>query len=157
MDILLPHQSRNLEYYRGRQCNKQWRDFLSVLLDELDSNVGANEVQAFFSVLGTKLASRWPLSEQSTLEGLELEANTIWNELDWGWCQFKVESAAITIIHDDWPNPDYGKETLWSLAFSALLQGIYTSWLREQGGDTVVDIRITENTKGKPLKLMYGG
>lgn len=157
MSTSLTNQAQNLAYYRNRQCNTQWRDFLSVLLEELDSNVGANEVRAFFNALGMKLAKRFPLNEHDTLEEFEANANQIWRELDWGWCQFSAETTQITVLHDGWPNPDEGNDSLWPLSFAALLQGIYTAWLRAQGGDASLEVNVIPTLPGAPLELKYGG
>jgi len=157
MDTSSSNQAQNVAYYRNRQCHLQWRDFLSVLLDELDSNVGSSEVQAFFNALGLKLAKRFAVMEHETLETFEAAANKIWYDLDWGWCQFSAKPDAIKIVHSAWPNPDEGKQSLWPVAFSALLQGIYTAWLNSQGGDNSLEVKIIANALSEPIELMYGG
>jgi hypothetical protein len=156
MDLNKLSYERNQRYYRERHCSGQWRDFLCVLVDELQDNMGRSDTADFFNAIGQKLATRFSLAEQDTVEELEERLNSLWLKLDWGWCQLIAQPNSITIIHGAWPNPDEGKETLWPIVFSSVLQGFYSKSLSIQGGDASVKIEIKSSTLGMPIELIYG-
>lgn len=123
-----------LDYYRARQCSHQWRAFLRAFTAELFTHAEDEDARGFMFQLGQRMASELVLGECETLADLEAAMNRHWSHLDWGWCRLTEADRAIVIRHAAWPMPDKA-DTHWPIAIAALLEGVYSVWFRDQGGD----------------------
>ena len=61
-------ESVSLQYLMARTRSPEWLDFLRVLADELNEQMSAEELRAFFYVLGRRLADDAPIGEVESLK-----------------------------------------------------------------------------------------
>lgn len=139
-----------LAYYADRQVAPQWRGFLAALAVELFENVGPEPARGFLRQTGLRLAGDSPLPTSATLEDLQAAANQALAQMDWGMVSLRDIGTAVEIRHEAGPwRIREDRVGAWPAAFAALLEGLYTGWMRGQGaGETLVarlDLDASEN------------
>lgn len=113
----------------------QWRLFLRALADQVDHLAGAGERDELLRSIGRRMARMLPLPAVASLEALELEMNDALEALGWGAVSMRLDEAepALMISHAGLPR-------IGSLGtppgqwLSALLEGLYETWLAQQPG-----------------------
>ena len=130
-----------LSYFQRQQTPAGWFDLLSVMVDGMVRNVGEAESQPFLRQMGASLAERFPLPASQTIGELETNINALLAEFNWGYIDIDASDTAIRIVHTALPvPPEEAKQMAWNHAFSAVLEGLYARWLREQGGKSHVSL-----------------
>ena len=133
-----------LSYYADRQVAEQWRPFLAALAGELFENLREDEARGFLRQVGSRVADLTPLEPVDTLEAFEARANKVLAQMDWGVAAFAAREDRIGIVHQAYPHRlREGQAPNWPTAFSAVLEGLYTGWLRAQGAGLVLSARST--------------
>ena len=113
----------------------QWRLFLRALADQVDHLAGAGVRDELLRAVGRRMARMLPLPAVVSLEALELEMNDALEALGWGAMSMRLDEAgpALMISHAGLPR-------IGSLGtppgqwLSALLEGLYETWLAQQPG-----------------------
>ncbi|CAN7148274.1 cellulose biosynthesis protein BcsD [Phenylobacterium sp. LjRoot219] len=126
----------DLLYMREQLFSRQWRPFISSLMTELFSNFEVEEACGFLRQIGGGVAVETPLPKLGNLEELEAGANAALAEMSWGYVQLGLVGAEIEIVHRAHPEfgPAHPARQAWRTGFSAILEGLYTTWLQMQGG-----------------------
>ncbi|MDR5875987.1 cellulose biosynthesis protein BcsD [Halomonas sp. CUBES01] len=148
-----------LSYYTERHCSPQWNRFLALVFDELMTQTDREGASGFLRHIGSRLAAEWPLGEYETLEALELSINGALNQLDWGWVSIRPEGNHLSIQHVAFPVPGTTEHTLDKAfqAMSAVLEGLYTTWINEQGGSGKTPLRCVDtNVTLRSMTFHYG-
>jgi len=76
--------------------------------------------------------------------------------IDWGWVRIAENGRYIEITHGAYPMiPQDEARRSWLVP---ILEGIYTEWLRGQGGDPEFTARLVGQRRvpGAPFVLHYG-
>ncbi|WP_279356984.1 cellulose biosynthesis protein BcsD [Methylobacterium indicum] len=136
----------------------RWRLFLRVLAARLDSVLDADQRDALLRDVGADMARGAALPPVSTLDALEDEINEVLSDLGWGRASLALDEAArvLSIVHTHLPTIGSieGRHGPW---LSAVLEGLYTSWLAQQphAAPGLVARRTARRTKDV-LVLTYG-
>lgn len=122
----------SLQYFQSRACSEQWAGFLRALAEELGRQMPAEELRAFFFVIGERMAGQDPLPGGASLAELEASANAYFGRLGWGWVKVRDLQSSLEFAHSCAPlRQAFGDAALsWT---SGLLEGIYAAWLRQVG------------------------
>ena len=100
-----------LQYYQHQQTQSGWFSLIHVMIESMVANVGEAQINA-------RLAA-----------------------FNWGYIDIDASETAIRIAHTALPiPPEESKQMAWNHAFSAVLEGLYARWLREQGGKSHVSL-----------------
>ena len=126
----------SLIYYARRQCSEQWRVFLTVLAEELSTQLEDHDRRQFMRGLGQRMAAKLPHPNLSTLAELESAINQLWEQMEWGYVRLREAEGFVAITHYCAPlRAAFGRASLpWT---SALLEGTYAHWFEVfgAGGD----------------------
>jgi len=132
-----------------------WFDLVSVMVEGMIANAGKEEAEAFLFGMGDSLAARYPLPEARTVQDLERECNLQLARFNWGFVQLQPQDAAILLKHHALPAGDSVLDTeSWQSALAAVLAGLYSGWLRAQGGGVAVAV-VLELNDGHTLHYRY--
>jgi hypothetical protein len=150
--------SPDLAYLARRQFSPQWREFLLTVAAELYGNFSADEARGFFRQIGVRMAEDVKLPVVETLDGLEGVLNERLSAMDWGQAKLSVEDDAIAIRHSAYPGQylDDQSAEVWRRAFAAVLEGVYTVWLRTQGGRADMEAKLRSEAALDGLEFAYG-
>ncbi len=139
------------------QRGTDWRVFLRALAEEVDSLAGAEERDDMLRGIGRRMARLQPLPPVHTLAALEIEMNDALAALGWGTVNLSVRDAdrSLMLAHNGLPRiGSLGNPTgQW---LSALLEGLYDSWLAQQpGSQASLSAHRTEPAAGSTVMLRY--
>lgn len=124
-----------LSYFQKQQTPAGWFDLLSIMIDNMVMNVGETESLLFLRQMGEAFAERFPLPESTTIGELETNINARLEDFNWGYIDINASEERITFHHQAFPlSRDEHSQMRWCHAFCAILEGVYSRWLREQGG-----------------------
>jgi hypothetical protein len=146
----------SLNYYARQQCSRQWVHFMAAMFSEFEERVTTAEADQFLETLGAKMARLLPLRRCESLEELEEDINSVLEGIDWGWMRLREGESFIEITHGAYPlvPQDEGRRS-WMVP---VLEGLYSGWMGEQGGDATLKARLhgTAPANGAALTLHYG-
>lgn len=130
----------SLRYLLGRTQPVQWQGFLSVLADELNAQMPAVELRAFFRALGHRLALKMPLAAGDTLASLEQRLNERLDASGWGWASIRDNGDSLDIQHSCAPlRQAFGNASAgWT---GGLLEGLYSDWMKQAGAGDALELR----------------
>lgn len=149
----------DLLYMREQLFSRQWRPFISSLMTELFSNFEVEEACGFLRQIGGRVAAETPLPKLGTLEELEVGANAALADMSWGYLHLALVGAEIEIVHRGYPDlsPANPVHQAWRTGFSAILEGLYTTWLQMQGGRHDMRARVdADASDGAAVVLRFG-
>ncbi|WP_147193797.1 cellulose biosynthesis protein BcsD [Pantoea sp. MBD-2R] len=147
---------RTLHYYRQQQYQPGWFDLLSVMMNGMLRNGGERESHAFLQQMGDNLASRYPLDAANTVADLERQINTVLARFNWGFVDVQPHDTFLLISHMALPPGDgLMDQRQWRLALGAVLLGLYSRWLGEQGGSAAVSLVCEETDSEATLNFRY--
>ncbi|MNB72702.1 Cellulose synthase operon protein D [compost metagenome] len=130
-----------LQYYQNQQSRSGWFSLLHVMIEGMVANVGEAQSHPFLVQMGETLAERFPLTPAHTVGELEAQINARLAAFDWGVIDIDASDTAIRISHMALPVPaEPAQQRAWNHAFSAVLEGLYARWMREQGGKSHVSL-----------------
>ncbi|MEG1210381.1 MAG: cellulose biosynthesis protein BcsD [Leclercia sp.] len=130
-----------LQYYQQQQSQSGWFSLLHVMIEGMVANVGEAQSRPFLVQMGDTLAERFPLAPAHTVGELEAQINARLAAFNWGYIDIDASDTAILISHMALPVPaEEATQHAWNLAFSAVLEGLYARWIREQGGKSHVSL-----------------
>ncbi|WP_304170131.1 cellulose biosynthesis protein BcsD [Phenylobacterium aquaticum] len=145
-----------ISYYADRQVSAQWRGTLAAIAAELFENVGVEPARGFLRQTGLRLAASSPLGTTETLEGFQVAANQALAAMDWGLVALSDAGEAVMIRHEAGPwRISEDASGAWPAAFAALLEGLYTGWLRAQGAGEVLAARIDLEASEQAVVLRF--
>ena len=147
-------ESVSLQYLMARTRSPEWLDFLRVLADELNEQMSAEELRAFFYVLGRRLADDAPIGEVESLEELEQAANAFMQQQGWGWVSIRDVHTSLELVHSCSPlRAAFGDAAMdWS---PALLEGVYSVWMRQMGAGDELELRQIGDAEGARDTLRF--
>ncbi|WP_090133050.1 cellulose biosynthesis protein BcsD [Kosakonia oryziphila] len=126
-----------LSWFQQQQTAPGWFDLLSVMIDGMVSNVGEAESLPFLRQMGDAMAERTPLPPSETVGELEANINAQLALFNWGFIDIDTRDDGLAFHHQGLPVArEEAHRTRWCFAFCAVLEGLYTRWMREQGGAT---------------------
>ena len=152
----LDEEVLSLHYYARQQCSRQWVHFIAAMFAEFEERVDPLEADQFLETLGARLARSLPLRRCESLEDLEDDINSVLEGIDWGWVRIAETGRFIEITHGAYPIiPQDETRRSWLVP---ILEGVYTEWLRAQGGDPGFNARLVGQRRvpGAPFTLHYG-
>lgn len=130
-----------LQYFQNQQTQPGWFSLLHIMIESMVANAGEAESRPFLIQMGDTLASRHPLALARTVGELESQINVQLARFNWGYIDIEASETAMLIRHMALPVPaDEVLQVSWSNAFSAVLEGVYARWLRDQGGKPHVSL-----------------
>lgn len=146
----------SLRYYTQQNCARQWVHFLAAMFAEFEERVAPAEADQFLETLGIRMAQSLPLRRCDDLQELEDDINAVLEGIDWGWAQIAETGGYIEIVHGAYPvvAQDEARRS-W---VAPVLEGLYSQWMTEQGGDTSCSARLiaAPATFGAPFHFRYG-
>ncbi|MEI7064249.1 cellulose biosynthesis protein BcsD [Dickeya chrysanthemi] len=149
-------QQHALNYYHQQQLPPGWADLFGVIVNGMMDNAGEQEGLAFLRHMGEQLAERYPLSEAITVVDLEQEMNQVLSLFHWGCVDLRPYENRLEIYHLALPGLfNTAGSTRWRMAMAAVLQGLYSRWLREQGGAEQVPLSYQETDDSSVLLFRY--
>lgn len=154
--MMLEREQRSLRYYAQRHCARQWVHFLAAMFAEFDERVDRAEAEQFLEILGMRMARMMPLPPSDNLGQLEADINAILEDIDWGWARVAESDHFLEITHGAYPMvPQDETQRCW---LAPVLEGLYSEWLGEQGGDRALTVRLADRDQplGSPLVFYYG-
>jgi hypothetical protein len=130
-----------LQYFQNQQTQPGWFSLLHIMIDSMVANAGEAESRPFLMQMGDTLAGRHPLALARTVGELETQINVQLARFNWGYIDIEASETAMLIRHMALPVPaDEAQQASWNSAFSAVLEGVYARWLRDQGGKPHVSL-----------------
>lgn len=130
-----------LHYFRNQQTQSGWFALLHTMVENMVANVGEAQSHAFLTQMGDDLGKRFPLPLSNTVGELESAINKQLADFNWGYIDIDASETALLIRHMALPTPsDETRQTAWSSAMSAVLEGLYARWLQSQGGKPTVSL-----------------
>lgn len=144
-------------YYQSQHCNAQWRSFLQVFIQEIYQTAGEQDACAFLRHMGERLAHLYPVALYDRIEDLENSMNTIFAGLNWGWVKIEVHDLSLVFYHGAFPLPSFEKPQVKNEAmlFSALLEGLYSTWMVALGGKPDIVVQTQKAEPGFAFELIY--
>lgn len=127
-----------------------------AMFAEFEERVAPAEADQFLETLGARMARSFPLRQCESLEDLENDINAVLEDIDWGWARVIESEHFIEIVHGAYPViPQDEDRRSW---LGPVLEGLYTEWLGEQGGDASLSARLAGEPAplGAPLLFRYG-
>jgi len=149
-------QAETLRYYARQHCSRQWVHFLAAMFAEFEERVDPAEADQFLETIGARMGRALPLRRCESLEDLTGEVNVVLEGVEWGWARISEADQYISITHGAYPVvPQDGGRRTWLVP---VLEGLYTEWLGEQGGDPSLSARLSDHrgVAGTPLVFYYG-
>jgi hypothetical protein len=146
----------SLRYYAQQQASRQWVHFIAAMFAEFEERVDPLEADQFLETLGARLARSLPLRRCESLEELADDINSVLEGVEWGWVRIAETGRFIEITHGAYPIiPQDETRRSWLVP---ILEGLYTEWLRAQGGDPGFTARLVGQRRapGAPFTLHYG-
>ncbi|HWT35973.1 MAG TPA: cellulose biosynthesis protein BcsD [Paraburkholderia sp.] len=129
------HTATLLDYYTRHQTSVQWRDFISALAEEFETQLDTSQLRILMARIGARFAAKYPAVRCTTLDDLASFLNAIWSELDWGFVRLVERDDYLSIEHGCAPLAAFGERTApWASAF---LEGAYQHWLHELGAGSL--------------------
>ena len=156
MAAALDEELISLRYYAEQHCSRQWVHFLAAMFAEFEERVDPTEADQFLETLGARMARLLPLRRCDSLEELEDDINTVLEGIDWGWARLGENGRFIEIVHGAYPIIPQDEHRLsWMVP---LLEGLYSEWLGDQGGDPSFAARLIgpRRVLGSPFTFHYG-
>lgn len=140
-------EQASLEYYAARTCEGQWKGFLRALAGELDEQMPAEELRAFFRMVGGRMAAAAPLAAGQTLQDLEVQANRYFGGIGWGWMKVRDLDTSLELLHSCSPlRQAFGDGAMsWT---TSVLEGLYAGWLRQLGAGEDLQFRQVGRAEG---------
>ncbi|NKI74807.1 cellulose synthase [Dickeya sp. CFBP 2040] len=150
-------QQHALNYYRQQQLPPGWADLFGVIVNGMMDNAGEQDGLAFLRHMGEQLAERYPLPEALTVVDLEREMNQVLSQFHWGCVDLRPYENRLEIYHLALPvlANTQSSSSRWRMAMAAVLQGLYSRWLRGQGGAENVPLSCEETENGSILLFRY--
>ncbi|HML10141.1 MAG TPA: cellulose biosynthesis protein BcsD [Stellaceae bacterium] len=143
----------SLDYYARQQCSRQWVHFMAAMFAEFEERVDPAEADQFLESLGLKMARLLPLRRCASLEELENDMNSVLEGIDWGWMRIRETGSFIEITHGAFPMvPQDENRRSWLVP---VLEGLYSGWLGEQGGDPSFTARLVGQPQGTGALLTF--
>jgi len=154
---LTEHERMNTHYFQSQHCAKQWRSFIQVFIEEISKTAGEQDACSFLRHMGVRLAQMHPVALYDSIEELEKSMNKIFATLDWGWVKIQPQDFSLVFYHGAFPLPSFGKAEAEREAkvFSALLEGLYHTWMIALGGNPEVVVLTRKAVPGLPFELIY--
>ncbi|RQM38919.1 cellulose biosynthesis protein BcsD [Erwinia psidii] len=147
---------RTLSYYRQQQQQSGWFDLLGVMIDGMLRNAGERESHAFLRQMGETLADRYPLGAAQTVADLEQQINAVLARFNWGFVDLKPAATSLTLCHMALPlGHTLIEARQWRQALGAVLLGLYSRWLGDQGGAPDVSLVCKETSDPTTLTFHY--
>ena len=156
MAAALDEELISLRYYTQQHTSRQWVHLIAAMFAEFQERVDPIEADQFLETLGSRMARSLPLRRCDNLEELEDDINAVLQGIDWGWVRIAESGRFIEITHGAYPAiPQDEHRRNWLVP---LLEGVYTEWLREQGGDPGFSARLVgqRRTFGAAFTFHYG-
>lgn len=145
-----------LAWFQQQQTPAGWFDLLIVMVDGMLSNAGELESQPFLRQMGEELADNYPLPESETVGQLEANINQLLSRFKWGVVSVDVGDDGLRLRH--WAIPvsrDEARRVRWCNAFCAILEGLYSRWLRGQGGGAHVVLQRERLFSVSDVQFLY--
>src|SRR5262249_36859469 len=122
----------DLAYMREQLFSPQWRPLMAALVLELFSNFESEEACGFLRQIGARMGTEIRLRKHRNLEELEAGVNEALGALTWGYARLTLVGGQIEIMHRAYPDlgQAHAARTAWRTGFSAILEGLYTTWLQ---------------------------
>jgi hypothetical protein len=156
MAAALDEELISLRYYAQQQSSRQWVHLMAAMFAEFQERVDPAEADQFLETLGSRMARSLPLRHCDNLEELEDDINALLQGIDWGWVRIAESGRFIEITHGAYPLiPQDEHRRSWLVP---ILEGVYTEWLRGQGGDPGFAARLVGQRRafGAPFTFHYG-
>ena len=147
-------EQSSVGYFLSRPIQPQWKDFLQALAQELTEQMGADEIRAFFAVLGKRVARANPIAGGETLSDLENSVNQFLARCDWGWMRVRDLNSSLEFLHSCAPlSAAFGASAMdWAPGF---LEGMYTEWLKQSGADESLVLQQLGRAEGVAETLRF--
>ncbi len=151
------YEKLNGSYFQNQHCATQWRSFIQVFIEEIFKTAGEQDACAFLRHMGARIAHLHPIAVYDSIEELERSMNQILSRLDWGWVKVQPQDYSLEFYHGAFPLPSFGKAEAEREAkiFSAMLEGLYHSWMVALGGNPEVVMKTRKALPGAPFELVY--
>jgi hypothetical protein len=145
-------------YFAARHFHRQGRVILFALASELYENFSPEEAHGFFRQIGVRIAEHVRVPVVTTIDELETTFNGALSDLDWGYVLITLEDDAVALRQYAFPGHLMTEQgaAAWRKAFAAVLEGVYVTWLREQGGGSSLEVKVKNDASPDVLELAYG-
>jgi hypothetical protein len=134
---------------------KGWTSLFDCLLDVSSDLLDENTVQTLLFGTGVGLAKRNPLSDDLSLEELQIEINSVFDRLGWGQAEIIQKGNEIYVRH-------LGCQFLVCLGpekielAGVLLGGVYYEWFTNLGMDPGTEVRVvSEDDSGLLAEVTF--
>ncbi|VDR23988.1 Cellulose synthase operon protein D [Raoultella terrigena] len=145
-----------LAWFQQQQTPAGWFDLLIVMVDGMLNNAGELESQPFLRQMGEELADNYPLPESETVGQLEANINQLLSRFKWGVVSVDVGDDGLRLRHRAMPvSRDEARRVRWCNAFCAILEGLYSRWLRGQGGGEHVALQRERLFSVSDVQFLY--
>ncbi|OAT77106.1 cellulose synthase [Mangrovibacter phragmitis] len=147
-----------LRYFQQQQTPAGWFDMLTIMVDGMVRNVGEKDSHPFLTQMGISFGQAFPLPEAETVGELEAHINNRLAQFNWGIVDIDVEDNAMVIRHQALPVARHDREqNRWCNAFCAMMEGVYASWMRQQGGKDSVALWRDQSWSLTDVQFRYQG
>ncbi|MGE0972807.1 cellulose biosynthesis protein BcsD [Klebsiella sp. WOUb02] len=145
-----------LAWFQQQQTPAGWFDLLIVMVDGMLNNAGELESQPFLRQMGEALADNYPLPDAETVGQLEANINQLLSRFQWGVVTVDVGDDGLRLRHRALPvSRDEARRVRWCNAFCAILEGLYSRWLRGQGGGAHVVLQRERLFSVSDVQFLY--
>jgi hypothetical protein len=152
----IDNASYELDYYRRQQFKPGWQSLIEVIFSGILASADDADSRDFLRLMGSHLAEKMPLPDAQTVGEFEDGINALLSHFDWGWVQLEASEQGMLLTHHAYPQtPDPDNESMWSLSFATVLEGVYATWLLAQGGASHVSLRQSQQSDERTLVFSY--
>ena len=130
-----------LNWFQRQQTPPGWFDLLSIMIDGMAQNTSVQQSRPFLLQMGDKLALSYPLSPSETLNDLQNNINKHLSYFGWGCLDISSTETALIFRHQAFPvcyGQDEERQIRWCNSFGTIMEGVYTRWMLQQGGEAHV-------------------
>lgn len=122
-----------------------WFQVVAIMVGIITNNVSTSEYAPFLREVGESLAVQFPLQESITVNDLEIQFNHVLEKHGWGAVKISAEKTCLHLHHSIPLFPRTSEHNIaWPLAFGHILEGLYSCWLIQQGGDMRFHCRMVD-------------
>lgn len=147
-----------LNWFQRQQTPAGWFDLLVIMIDGMAQNASVQQSRPFLLQMGDKLAQSYPLAVSETLQQLESNINQHLSYFGWGGVDISATDTELLFHHHAFPvcyGRDEEQQILWCNAFCIIMEGIYTRWMLQQGGEAHVIVTCDNMLALSEIQFRY--
>lgn len=151
-DPTAPDSMDLLQHLALERIAPQWATFLSLLGNELASQLTPEELRQLLVRLGSRFAETNPLGPCEDVPALQNAFNRVWGPMQWGYATVSDLGQHLAVTHRACPLP---AALQWDAELvGGYLEGAYGVWLHAAGAPAELVLK-QQAASGLPMHMVF--